>query len=149
MCFFDSRTYFGRNGSRYSLGRIPIGGTDFSTRPYTYDDSPSDVSLRYFSLAPEDYKYKIPYIRRAIELNPDVRFFSSAWSAPSWMKTNHRINGLLGKCNEATYIENSYEIVHRLHAINRSKKNKLFANETTGILLYYNRFFHIFTNAIE
>ncbi|XP_043524004.1 lysosomal acid glucosylceramidase-like isoform X2 [Frieseomelitta varia] len=90
------RTYFGRNGSRYSLGRIPIGGTDFSTRPYTYDDSADDVSLRYFSLAPEDYNYKIPYIRRAIELNPDLRFFSSAWSAPAWMKTNQRINGLLG-----------------------------------------------------
>ncbi|XP_003402889.2 lysosomal acid glucosylceramidase isoform X1 [Bombus terrestris] len=87
------RTYYGSTGSRYSLGRIPIAGTDFSTRPYTYDDVPNDLSLQNFSLAQEDYDYKIPYLRKAIELNPDVKFFSAAWSAPPWMKTNDRING--------------------------------------------------------
>ncbi|KOC59952.1 Glucosylceramidase, partial [Habropoda laboriosa] len=80
-------------GSRYLLGRVPIGGTDFSTRPYTYDDSPNDVLLRNFSLAPEDYNYKIPYIRKALELNPEVKLFSAAWSPPPWMKTNDKING--------------------------------------------------------
>lgn len=91
------RAYYGSNGSRYSLGRIPIAGTDFSTRPYTYDDVAGDVSLQNFSLTEEDYDYKIPYLRKAIELNPDVKFFSAAWSAPPWMKTNDRINGF-GKC---------------------------------------------------
>lgn len=86
--YYDPKT-----GSRYTLGRIPIGGTDFSTRPYTYDDTPNDVSLRHFSLAPEDYKYKIPYAKKALQLNPQVKFFSAAWSAPVWMKTNNEING--------------------------------------------------------
>ncbi|CAK9804383.1 Lysosomal acid glucosylceramidase [Anthophora plagiata] len=80
-------------GSGYLLGRIPIGGTDFSTRPYTYDDVPNDVSLQNFSLAPEDYNYKIPYIKKALQLNPNVKFVSCAWSAPPWMKTNDKING--------------------------------------------------------
>ncbi|XP_076179657.1 lysosomal acid glucosylceramidase-like [Ptiloglossa arizonensis] len=80
-------------GSGYTLGRIPIAGTDFSTRPYTYDDYPNDTLLEHFSLAPEDYNYKIPYAKKALELNPEVKFISAAWSAPPWMKTNNRLNG--------------------------------------------------------
>ncbi|XP_076749061.1 lysosomal acid glucosylceramidase-like [Xylocopa sonorina] len=88
------RSYYDpRLGSRYLLGRIPIGGTDFSTRAYTYDDHANDLSLERFALAPEDYDYKIPYIKKAIELNPEVRWLSAAWSSPAWMKTNDKING--------------------------------------------------------
>lgn len=57
------------------------------------DDYNDDATLQHFALAPEDIEYKIPYARKAVELNPDLRFFSAAWSAPTWMKTNHKING--------------------------------------------------------
>ncbi|OAD60321.1 Glucosylceramidase, partial [Eufriesea mexicana] len=87
------RSYFDRNGSRYSLARIPIGGTDFSTRLYTYDDGNADPTLQNFRLAQEDYKYKIPYVKKAVKLNPNVKIFSAVWSPPAWMKTNDRING--------------------------------------------------------
>lgn len=80
-------------GSGYSLGRIPIGGTDFSTRPYTYDDVDGDVDLKHFSLADEDFMYKIPYIKKAMVLNPDIKFFSAPWSAPPWMKTSNDFDG--------------------------------------------------------
>ena len=55
------RSYFAPEGNRYNLGRVPIGGTDFSTRPYTYDDrgKEPDVNLTHFALQPEDYKYKV------------------------------------------------------------------------------------------
>lgn len=75
------------------MSRIPAGGTDFSTRVYTYDDVEDDTLLQHFALAPEDYEYKIPYIKRALELNPDLKFVSASWSAPPWMKTNDKING--------------------------------------------------------
>ncbi|XP_076646296.1 lysosomal acid glucosylceramidase-like isoform X3 [Halictus rubicundus] len=75
-------------GSRYNLGRIPIGGTDFSVRAYTYDDVANDTSLEHFALALEDHKYKIPYAHGARKMNPTTKFFASAWSAPGWMKTN-------------------------------------------------------------
>lgn len=87
------RTYFMREGSRYNLGRIPIGGTDFSTRFYTYDDVENDSTLKNFSLASEDADYKIPLIQRALQINPDLRFFSAAWTAPVWMKTNDKSFG--------------------------------------------------------
>ncbi|XP_076293926.1 lysosomal acid glucosylceramidase-like isoform X2 [Lasioglossum baleicum] len=75
-------------GSNYNIGRIPIGGTDFSLRPYTYDDVTNDTLLEDFALQLEDHKYKIPYAIRARILNPTTTFFASAWSAPGWMKTN-------------------------------------------------------------
>lgn len=52
--------YFGKNGLRYSMGRVPIGGTDFSTRQYTYDDTEfEDLTLKNFKLQPEDFQYKV------------------------------------------------------------------------------------------
>lgn len=54
-------SYFGPDGIGYSIGRIPIGGTDFSTRPYTYDDNNLrvDMNLSAFSLQKEDFEYKV------------------------------------------------------------------------------------------
>ena len=31
--------YFSRRGANYNIARVPIGGSDFSTHQYTYDDS--------------------------------------------------------------------------------------------------------------
>lgn len=86
-------SYYCKEGSRYSLGRLPIAGTDFSTRPYSYDDNNDDATLEKFSLAPEDYKYKIPFILQAQKLNPKLKLVSAAWSPPPWMKTNDKVNG--------------------------------------------------------
>lgn len=36
-----------------------MGGSDFSTRPYTYAMTANDVSLSDFALQPEDYNYKV------------------------------------------------------------------------------------------
>lgn len=86
--------YHPTKGSRYLFGRLGIGGTDFSTHAYTYDDHPNDTSLEHFALAPEDYNYKIPFMKKALELNPETRFFAATWSPPIWMKTNDRYSGL-------------------------------------------------------
>lgn len=53
------RAYFSQDGIEYGIGRVPMGGTDFSTRKYTYDDLPGDVGLSQFSLAKEDLFYKV------------------------------------------------------------------------------------------
>jgi glucosylceramidase len=65
--WFPRSSYFSENGSNYSLVRVPMGGTDFSTRPYTYDDNVTqsvtgkteDLDLAYFALQPEDYDLKV------------------------------------------------------------------------------------------
>ncbi|XP_076767211.1 lysosomal acid glucosylceramidase-like [Xylocopa sonorina] len=87
--YYDPKT-----GSRYTLGRIPAAVTDFSTRYYTYDDVANDTSLKHFALTKEDYEYKIPYAKKALELNPETLFLSAAWTAPLWMKVSGNLNGL-------------------------------------------------------
>lgn len=40
--------------------RVPIGGTDFSTHAYAYNELPeNDVHLTNFTLAPEDINFKV------------------------------------------------------------------------------------------
>lgn len=47
------------DGIEFQLGRVPIGGSDFSTRPYSYDDHPNDDNLTMFALQPEDVHFKV------------------------------------------------------------------------------------------
>lgn len=86
------RDYFDKSGLNYTIGRVPIGGSDFSTRPYSYDDDhPGDLNLTHFALAEEDQKYKIPFLKEALELKPNLKLFGSAWAPPAWMKTSDDI----------------------------------------------------------
>ncbi|KAJ8927687.1 hypothetical protein NQ314_019823 [Rhamnusium bicolor] len=87
-------SYFGENGIKYSICRVPIGGTDFSTRPYSYDDHPNDVNLEHFELQQEDFFNKIPFIKEAKTLrNNNLKLIASAWTAPPWMKTKNIYTG--------------------------------------------------------
>ncbi|XGW29730.1 hypothetical protein V3C99_009070 [Haemonchus contortus] len=86
--------YYGPNGLQYTIGRVPIASTDFSTHEYSYADTPGDFSLSNFSLTIEDWEYKIPYIIQAQKLSQNsTKFFASPWSAPAWMKTNGHMKG--------------------------------------------------------
>lgn len=89
------RDYFDQDGLQYSMGRVPIGGSDFSPRPYTYDDNEGkeDETLSNFALQREDFLYKIPLIKRAMELSGnELKIIASPWSPPGWMKTNGQIS---------------------------------------------------------
>ena len=59
------KAYYSEVGSEYNIGRINIGGCDFSDRPYTYCDTEGDINLDTFDLAHDDLLYKIPYIQMA------------------------------------------------------------------------------------
>ncbi|XP_042883603.1 lysosomal acid glucosylceramidase-like [Penaeus japonicus] len=87
------RAYFSPEGIEYTVGRIPIAGSDFSVRPYSYDDVEGDVALEHFALAEEDNLYKLPLILKAQELTRQpLQLFGSPWSPPAWMKTNGKFN---------------------------------------------------------
>lgn len=53
------RSFFGKSGIEYTFARVPIAGSDFSPRFYTYDDVPGDEQLSYFNLTEEDFKLKV------------------------------------------------------------------------------------------
>lgn len=54
--------YFSNTGIQYSLCRVPMGATDFSMEPYTYNDIPD--SLEHFRIRNEDILYKARKITR-------------------------------------------------------------------------------------
>uniref|UniRef100_A0A914CTM2 Glucosylceramidase n=1 Tax=Acrobeloides nanus TaxID=290746 RepID=A0A914CTM2_9BILA len=84
--------YFFRIG--YTVARIPIASTDYSTRVYSYDDVDGDMALTNFALAPEDLNLKIPLVKWAQTLSGNkLRLFASVWSAPGWMKVVGTIYG--------------------------------------------------------
>ncbi|XP_054161789.1 putative glucosylceramidase 3 [Oppia nitens] len=86
-------SYFSDDGIEYSIGRIPIAGTDYSDRPYSYDDTDEDLELKHFALQKDDIEFKIPFIKRALSVSPyKLKLLGSPWSPPSWMKTNHKFN---------------------------------------------------------
>lgn len=86
--------YFSKEGIGYSIVRVPMASCDFSTRLYTYADTPGDYNLENFTLAPEDVNMKIPLLLRAQALSPrPLSLLGSAWSAPAWMKTNGALTG--------------------------------------------------------
>ncbi|CAG2117958.1 unnamed protein product, partial [Medioppia subpectinata] len=86
--------YFGETGIEYTLGRIPIGSSDFSTHAYSYDDNyKNDFQLNHFNLTEEDFDLKIPLIKEAKKVSKhNLRLIASPWSAPAWMKTNSELN---------------------------------------------------------
>lgn len=90
---------FGRtSGIGLSFIRVPMGASDFSMTHYSYDDMPgtsTDSTLAHFSIEP-DRAEKLPLLRRAIAINPQLKVMASPWSVPGWMKTtNSLIKGTL------------------------------------------------------
>jgi glucosylceramidase len=81
---------FGRNpGIGLSFIRVPMGASDFSTHDYSYDDMPAgqtDSTLAHFSID-EDRADKIPALKAALAINPQLKLVASPWSPPAWMKT--------------------------------------------------------------
>jgi glucosylceramidase len=82
---------FGRSpGIGLSFMRVPMGASDFSSTHYTYDDVPAgqtDSTLAHFSIDP-DRADKLPSLKRALAINPQLKLVASPWSMPAWMKTS-------------------------------------------------------------
>lgn len=82
------KLYFGKDSLNYQLGRISMGGCDFSLSSYSYV-SPNDKSLKSFNID-RDRLFVLPLIKDALKLNSNLRFLVSPWSPPYWMKDNQK-----------------------------------------------------------
>lgn len=76
---------FSENGLGLCYNRISVGANDFSEDWYSYNDTKGDYSMENFSIE-RDRKYIIPAIKEAQSRCPDMTFFASPWSPPTWMK---------------------------------------------------------------
>jgi glucosylceramidase len=72
--------------------RTCIGSSDYSAKPYSFDEGDPDPELKRFSID-HDREYILPVLREARKVNPHLFLFSTPWSPPGWMKSN---NSLLG-----------------------------------------------------
>jgi glucosylceramidase len=94
------RDLYGPDGLRFSVGRICIGSSDYTTSVYSFDESTDpDPDLTHFSID-HDRAYILPTLRDARQLNPDLFLFSAPWSPPGWMKLNR---SMLGGSMNRTY----------------------------------------------
>jgi glucosylceramidase len=76
-------------GIGLSFMRTPMGASDFSSQHYSYDDMPSgqsDATLAHFSID-ADRTDKLPLLKQALAINPQLKLVGSPWSPPGWMKT--------------------------------------------------------------
>ena len=73
-------------GLGYTLGRVGVHSNDFSLCSYVYAEE-NDWSLKSFSLEHEQL-WLLPLLRQAKERCGSLKLMASAWSPPSWMKTN-------------------------------------------------------------
>ena len=98
------RRLFSRDGGiGLSLLRQPMSASDFALGNYTYDDrlpGDPDPELRSFSID-RDRPLLLPLLKRALEINPGLRFMATPWSAPAWMKTSRSLYG--GRLEPAYY----------------------------------------------
>ncbi|CAG2174287.1 unnamed protein product, partial [Oppiella nova] len=88
------KDYFSASGIGFSMARIPIGGTDYSTHLYTYDDTKDDYSLEHFTFPDEDIKYKIPQIKLAKEVaQHGLTLMGTPWNTPKWLNDKQFLDG--------------------------------------------------------
>ena len=76
---------FSQNGLGLCYNRISIAANDFAEDWYSYNDTKYDYEMKNFSID-RDKKYIIPAIKKAQKHCPDMTFFASPWSPPTWMK---------------------------------------------------------------
>jgi glucosylceramidase len=78
---------FGADGCRFAWGRIPMGASDYAMDRYTLNETSGDTEMTKFSIDRDKQKL-IPYIKAAQAVKPDIRFWASPWTPPTWMKSS-------------------------------------------------------------
>jgi len=73
---------------RFTIGRFSMNANDYARDWYSCDEISGDFQLKYFNID-RDKTTLIPFIKAAQQYNPDLTFWISPWSPPSWMKINH------------------------------------------------------------
>lgn len=84
----------GANAISVSYIRLSIGASDLNSSVFSYDDvtaGETDVTLSKFSLAKD--QQLINLLKEIIQINPNIKFLATPWSAPVWMKDNGKSIG--------------------------------------------------------
>ena len=77
-----------RPPGRGSTSSGSLSATDFSTRPWTWQDDPAQPPA-----PPPEAERAVGLLLEAAERQPHLGVVAAAWSAPAWMKDSGRLNG--------------------------------------------------------
>ncbi|NDV80579.1 glycoside hydrolase family 30 beta sandwich domain-containing protein [Bacteroides sp. 51] len=83
---------FSSSQSNYTYCRMPIGASDYGLGFYSLNDVADDFNMINFNIHRDRY-ILIPYIKAALQKNPDMKIFASPWCPPAWMKSNNHYAG--------------------------------------------------------
>ncbi len=72
---------------RFTRGRLSMNANDYSRAWYSCDSVAGDFALKYFNIE-HDKENVIRLIKMAQRWQPEMTFWVSPWSPPSWMKIN-------------------------------------------------------------
>lgn len=123
------------DGIRISLIRNPMGASDYARTIYSYNDleeNEVDPEQKYFSIA-HDEESIVPLSQQALEINPQLKFMASPWSAPGWMKTTGSMKG--GQLLEEFYASYALYFVKYVQAY-QEKGIEIFAVTPQNEALY-------------
>ncbi|MDZ8119072.1 glycoside hydrolase family 30 protein [Pontiella agarivorans] len=100
---------FADESAGFTYCRTAIGASDFSNGAYSYSETPEDFEMAHFSVE-RDQQYVLPYIKAALQVNPDLKLFASPWSPPAWMKQSGEMAGIneLGTLREEKRVFEAY-----------------------------------------
>ncbi len=84
---FVKRTFNPYGDLRITVGRIPIGASDYARDWYSCNETDGDFEMKNFTIS-RDKEAVIPSIKLAQAECPGMTFWASPWSPPQWMKTN-------------------------------------------------------------
>lgn len=83
------KQFFAPNGDmHFSLGRFSMNANDYARNWYSCNEVNGDFQLKYFNIE-RDKMALILFIKAAKQYNPEMKFWVSPWSPPSWMKINN------------------------------------------------------------
>lgn len=87
---FLKRVFNPKGDLRLTVGRIPVGASDYANDWYSCDETEGDTpdfQMEHFTIS-RDLQKVIPSIKLAQKECPEMTFWASPWSPPQWMKTN-------------------------------------------------------------
>ncbi|MDP4276206.1 MAG: glycoside hydrolase family 30 beta sandwich domain-containing protein [Bacteroidota bacterium] len=95
------QSLFSPSGVNFSMGRVPVGASDYALSYYSYCDVKEDFTMHDFNISRDRY-ILIPYIKEALNWHPDLKIWASPWTPPAWMKINEHYTQRGGNMNSRT-----------------------------------------------
>ncbi|MFP4287932.1 MAG: glycoside hydrolase family 30 protein [Bacteroidales bacterium] len=109
------------NGLRFNICRMSIGSNDFSRGYYSLNDHHYDYKMEHFTIE-RDKQTIIPYIKMAMQYNPDLKVWGSPWTPPTWMKQSGHYGGKTINDNWGQILGAPMEDIEPLNRIKNDEK---------------------------